>query len=60
MTWAKSVLARFMRHPRLFKKPNIANVQIEIQIEGTHESLETHVFWGLQAFDQHLNRTLRA
>lgn len=47
-----------MRHPRLFKPESIANVQIEIQIVDTHESLETRIVIGLQAFDYQLNRTL--
>jgi len=47
-----------MHHPRLFKPESIANVQIEIQIVDTHESLETRVVIGLQALDQHLSRTL--
>ncbi len=33
-------------------------MQIEIQIVDTHESLETRVVIGLQAFGHHLNRTL--
>jgi hypothetical protein len=33
-------------------------VQIEIQIVDTHESLENRVVIGLQAFGNHLNRTL--
>jgi hypothetical protein len=47
-----------MRRPRLFKPESIANVQIEIQIVDTHESLETRSAMGLQAFDLQLNRTL--
>jgi len=47
-----------MHHPRLFKPESIANVQIEIQIVDTHESLESRVVIGLQAFGHHLNRTL--
>ena len=35
-------------------------MQIEIQIVDTHESLETGVVIGLQAFGHHLNRTLLA
>jgi len=48
----------FMRHPRLFKPGSIANVQIEIQIVDTHESLEAPVAIGLRAFMHYLNRTL--
>jgi hypothetical protein len=55
---AHSVLPTFMRHPRLFKPESIANVKIEIQIVDTHETLDTPVFIGLQAFGHHLNRTL--
>jgi hypothetical protein len=33
-------------------------VQIEIQIVDTHETLETRVVIGLQAFDHQLNWTL--
>jgi len=40
-----------MRHPRLFKPESIANVQIEIQIADTHETLETPVVIGSQAFN---------
>jgi hypothetical protein len=47
-----------MRHPRLFKPESIANVEIEIQIVDTHETLETRTAIGLQAFGHHLNRTL--
>jgi hypothetical protein len=47
-----------MRHPRLFKPESIANVQIEIQIVDTHETHETLVVIGLQAFDHQINRTL--
>lgn len=47
-----------MHYPRLFKPESIANVQIEIQIVDTHETLETLVVIGLQAFGHHLNRTL--
>jgi hypothetical protein len=47
-----------MYYPRLFKPESIANVQIEIQIVDTHETLETLVVIGLQAFGHHLNRTL--
>ena len=47
-----------MRYPRLFKPESIANVQIEIQIVDTHETLETPVVIGLQAFDYQINRTL--
>ena len=47
-----------MRYPRLFKAESIANVQIEIQIVDTHETLETRTAIGLQAFGYHLNRTL--
>jgi hypothetical protein len=47
-----------MHHPRLFKPESIANVQIEIQIVDTHETLETLVVIGLQALGHHLNRTL--
>jgi hypothetical protein len=47
-----------MHHPRLFKPESIANVLIEIQIVDTHESLETRIVIGLQAFGYHLNRTL--
>lgn len=47
-----------MRHPRLFKPESIANVQIEIQIVDTHETLETPVVIGSQAFDYQINRTL--
>jgi hypothetical protein len=36
-----------MRHPGLFKPGSIANVQIEIQIVDTHESLETRTAIGL-------------
>jgi hypothetical protein len=48
----------FMRHPRLFKPGSIANMQIEIQIVGTHQSLEITVAIGLQAFGHLLNRAL--
>lgn len=47
-----------MRHPRLFKPESIANVQIEIQIVDTHESLETRIVIGLHAFDHQINRTI--
>jgi len=47
-----------MHHPRLFKPESIANVQIEIQIVDTHETLETRTVIGLQAFDRQINRTL--
>jgi hypothetical protein len=47
-----------MHHPRLFKPESIANVQIEIQIVDTYETLETRVVIGLQAFDCQINRTL--
>jgi hypothetical protein len=47
-----------MHRPRLFKPESIANVQIEIQIVDTHETFETLVVIGLQAFSHHLNRTL--
>lgn len=47
-----------MRHLRLFKPESIANVQTEIQIVDTHESLETRIVIGLHAFGHHLNRTL--
>jgi hypothetical protein len=40
-----------MHYPRLFKPESIANVQIEIQIVDTHETLETRFVIGLQAFD---------
>ena len=33
-------------------------MQTEIQIVDIHETLETHVVIGFQAFDHHLNRTL--
>ena len=49
MTCANSVLPTFMRHPRLFKPESIANVQIEIQIVDTHETLETPVVIGSMA-----------
>ena len=55
MTCAKSVLPTFMHYPRLFKPESIANVQIEIQIVDTHETL---VVIGLPALGHHLNRTL--
>ena len=47
-----------MHHPRLFKPESIANVQIEIQIVDTHETLEPRIVIGLQAFDYQINRTL--
>jgi hypothetical protein len=47
-----------MHYPRLFKPESIANVQIEIQIVDTHETLETLVVIGLPALGHHLNRTL--
>ena len=47
-----------MRYPRLFKPESIANVQIEIQIVDTHETFETRITIGLQAFGYQLNRTL--
>jgi hypothetical protein len=47
-----------MHYPRLFKPESIANVQIEIQIVDTHETLETPFVIGLQALGHHLNRTL--
>jgi hypothetical protein len=47
-----------MRHPRLFKPESIANVQIEIQIVDTQETLETPAVIGSQAFDHQINRTL--
>jgi hypothetical protein len=47
-----------MHHPRLFKPESIANAQIEMQIVDTHESLETRIVIGLQAFGHPLNRTL--
>ena len=47
-----------MHYPRLFKPESIANVQIEIQIVDTHETLETLVVIGLQALGHHLHRTL--
>jgi hypothetical protein len=40
-----------MHHPRLFKPESIANAQIEIQIVNTHETLQTPITIGLQAFD---------
>ena len=58
MICANSVLPTFMRYPRLFKPESIANVQIEIQIVDTHESLETPAVFGLLAFGYQLNRTL--
>ena len=58
MTCANSVLPMFMRPPRLFKPGSIANVQIEIQIVDTHESLDAPVAIGLRAFMHLLNRTL--
>ena len=47
-----------MHHPRQFKPESIANVQLEIQIVDTHESLETPAVIGLLAFGYQLNRTL--
>jgi hypothetical protein len=47
-----------MCRPRLFKPESIANVQIEIQIADTHETLEIPIVIGLQVFDLQLNRTL--
>ena len=58
MICANSVLPTFMRHPRLFKPESIANVQTEIQIVDTPETLESRIVIGFQAFDHHLNRTL--
>ncbi|OOG51204.1 hypothetical protein B0E49_16450 [Polaromonas sp. C04] len=51
-------LPTFMRHPRLRKPESIPNVQIEIQIVDTHESLETRVSIGFAVLLAHLNRTL--
>jgi hypothetical protein len=47
-----------MHHPRLFKPESIANVQNEIQIVDIHETFETRIAIGLQAFGYQLNRTL--
>jgi hypothetical protein len=47
MTCANSVLPTFIYQLRLFKPVSIANVQIEIQIVDTHETLTVI---GLQAF----------
>src|SRR3990167_4454740 len=58
MTCANSVLPTFMRHPRFFKPESIANVQTEIQIVDTHESLETPVVIGFEALSHQINRTL--
>ena len=58
MICAKSVLPTCMRYPRLFKPESIANVQIEIQIVDTHETVGTRILIGLQAFDYQFNRTL--
>ena len=49
MTCANSVLPTFMHYPRLFKPESIANVQIEIQIVDTHETLYINVGIGFAA-----------
>jgi len=46
-----------VRHPRLYKPERIANVQTEIHIVNTHETFETLVATGLQAFGHQLDRT---
>jgi len=38
-----------MHHPRFIKPESIADVQFQIQIVDTHESLETRVVIGLRA-----------
>jgi len=47
-----------MRHSRLAKPGSIANVQIEIQIVDTHESLKTVINNGFTASKTQFNRTL--
>jgi hypothetical protein len=47
-----------MSHSRLAKPGSIANVQSEIQIVDTHESLETRFNIGFYAIMFQFNRTL--
>ncbi len=58
MTCANSVLPTFMLHPGFTKPGSIANVQIEIQIVDTHESLKTRIDIGFAASIAQFNRTL--
>jgi len=47
-----------MRYSRFIKPGSIANMQIEIQIVDTHESLKTRIDSGFTACDAQFNRTL--
>jgi hypothetical protein len=47
-----------MLHSGFIKPGSIANVQIEIQIVDTHESLETSINSGFAASTDQFNRTL--
>ena len=58
ITFANSGWYTFMGHPRQLKPNSIRNVQIKIQIVGTHETLEIRIVIGFQAFDFQLNLTL--
>jgi hypothetical protein len=48
-----------MRYSRFTKPGSIANVQIEIQIVDTHESLKTRIDIGFTASKTQFNRTLQ-